>query len=243
MPQYGFGAGELFGIPAGANPTPVKFGVLQGVNVDFSFDAKELYGQYQFPVAVARGKGKVGGKANFAQINGAAYNSLFFNVASSVGQLLVASGEAGTVPGTPYQITVANSAQFAEDLGVIDASTGLPFTRVASAPATGQYSVSAGVYTFAAADTTKAVLISYTYNYTTSGVKMTLSNQLMGQAPNFAMILTSMFNSKRVTLKLNACVSNKLTMAMKAEDFMVPDFDFSAFADAAGNLGTLSTAE
>ena len=35
--------------------------------------------------------------------------------------------------------------------------------EVASGPTTGQYSVSAGVYTFAAADTLLGVLISYTY--------------------------------------------------------------------------------
>ena len=57
-----FGSGVVWGIPtinlAGnnvVNPTPVPFGALQDVSVDFAFSVKELYGQYQFPIDVARG--------------------------------------------------------------------------------------------------------------------------------------------------------------------------------------------
>ena len=69
--------------------------------------------------------------------------------------------EMGTVPATPYQITVAGSATFLADRGVTHLGT--PMTRVPSGPTTGQYAVNeaTGVYTFAAADTTFAVLISY----------------------------------------------------------------------------------
>jgi len=45
----------------------------------------------------------------------------------------------------------------------------LPLTKAASAPAAGQYSVAAGVYTFNSADANKAVLISYTYTITGTG--------------------------------------------------------------------------
>ena len=36
--------------------------------------------------------------------------------------------------GSPYTVTVANAATFAADLGVVYAATGLPLTKVASAP-------------------------------------------------------------------------------------------------------------
>ena len=32
------------------------------------------------------------------------------------------------------------------------------------------------------------------------------------------------------------CIAAKLTMNFKNEDFMIPEFDFSAFADSAGNI-------
>jgi len=244
MPQYSFGSGTLIGVNTTANSTPVNFGGLQDVTLDFSFNLKELHGQYQFPLAVGRGTGKITGQAKFAQVNGLILNSLFFGLSSTVGQLQTAFHEAGTVPGTPYQITVANAATFVTDYGVINSLTGIPLTKVASAPTTGQYSVSnVGVYTFAAADTTLAMLISYTYTTSASGNKTIISNQLLGTAPTFKIALYETYNSKALTIELNQCIAAKLNFATKLEDFTIPGFDFSAFADASGNLGTISMAE
>ena len=88
---------------------------------------------------------------------------------------------------TPYTVTVANAATYNDDLGVVYAATGKRFNRVTTPSAAGQYSVNfaTGVYTFAAADANAALLISYTYNVTTSGNKLTLTNQLMGTTPTF----------------------------------------------------------
>src|SRR5689334_12555436 len=59
-PMFEFGAGSLWGYPVGGNtatnPTPTFFGTLQDVSLDISGDVKQLYGQKQFPEAVARGK-------------------------------------------------------------------------------------------------------------------------------------------------------------------------------------------
>jgi len=70
------------------------------------------------------------------------------------------SDEAGTIPGTPYQLQAAQF--FAGDLGVKFAAGGAALTLVTGTPSANQYTVSSsGLYTFAAADTTKGVLISY----------------------------------------------------------------------------------
>jgi hypothetical protein len=42
MAQSVFSAGYLFAIPSGATPTPLVFGALQDVSVDFQFDNKQL---------------------------------------------------------------------------------------------------------------------------------------------------------------------------------------------------------
>ncbi len=68
-----FGSGVLIATPSGANATPVQFGALQDVSLDFSFASKQLFGQYQFPIAFARGEGKISGKAKFANIDGPLY--------------------------------------------------------------------------------------------------------------------------------------------------------------------------
>lgn len=106
MAVYSFGAGTLFGTRSDiANSTPVKFGAVQDVSIEFNFSVKELYGQFQFPLAVGRGTGKVQGKAKFAQINGLTFNSLFFGLSQSSGQLSTSLTEAQTVPAsTPFTV-------------------------------------------------------------------------------------------------------------------------------------------
>ena len=120
---------------------------------------------------------------------------------------------------------------------------GLPFKKVASGPTLGQYSVSAGVYTFASADASAAVLISYTYTLATGATKITIANQLSGVAPTFQMNLAETYNGKVWNLQLNACISNKLSFPMKNSDWMINDIEFQAFADASGNVGYLTASE
>lgn len=240
--MYSFGSGVLYGVPSAANSTPARFGGLQEVSLDFSFNVKELYGQYQFPLAIARGTGKVQAKAKQANIHSLMFNQIFFGQSLVTGETSVAVEEAGTVPSPtgPYTITVANSATFVADLGVTYTLTGLPLTCVATAPTTGQYSYSAGVYTFAAADAGLGVKLNYSYTVAASGKKLVINNQLLGQSPFFQAAFTTVYNSKRCSFILNKCISNKLTFATKLEDFVIPEFDFSCFADDGGVIGTLS---
>jgi len=241
--QFSFGSGLLWGSRTDvANSTPVRFGAMQDVSVDFDGELKELFSQYTFPVDVARGKTKITGKAKMAQIIAVQFNNLFFGGTASTGQNLVASDEAGTIPGTPYQITVANGATFLLDLGVRDGTTGLPLTLVASAPATGQYSVATGgVYTFAAADTTKTVLFDYAYTAVT-GKKVHVNNQLMGSSPRFKLVFNDTYEGNQMTLILYSAASNKLSFATKLDDYTIPELDFSAYQDAGGNVYEFSSA-
>lgn len=247
MTQVSFGSGNMFGIPSGSNPTPGIFGVLQEVDLEFSSTLKELFGQNQYPVAVARAAQKITGKANTAQINARMFNSLFFGgtLAGGTSGILQANSEAGTIPAPsgPYTVTVTNSANFLQDGGVVYAATGIQLVRVASGPTTGQYSVSAGVYTFAAADASLGVLITYTYSTTSGASKITITNQPMGVAPTFQLNLSTTFNSKVVNFQLQACVSNKLSFPFKNQDFTISDFEFEAYPDASNIVGYLTTTE
>ena len=112
-----------------------------------------------------------------------------------------------------------------------------------SAPAAGQYSVAAGVYTFNSGDAGKAVLVNYTYTISSAGQKFTVVNQLLGTTPTFQAVFYTTFQGQAISLKLNNCTSNKLSFQTKLEDFTMPEFDFSCFADASGNVMTWSFAE
>jgi len=242
-----FGPGSLYLTRTDvSNSTPINIGYAQEFSLDQSAENKELFGQNQYPLVVARGTVKITGKAKAAEISGIALNNAWMGESSfATGQILMAQGEAGSVPAPagPYTITVSHSANFDADMGVLYASTGLPFQKVASGPTTGQYSVSAGVYTFAAADTGIAVLITYAYTSSSGGQKLTATNRPIGFTPTFQLDYVTSLQSKPYYLRLFSCVSSKLSQSFKLTDFSMPEIDFSVFANSAGNVYTASYPE
>lgn len=243
--MYSFGSGVLIGTRTDiTNATPVNFGLVQEVTIDQSASLKEIYGQFQYPLAGARGTIKTTGKAKVARISGLAFANLYYGISPVAGQLATSFAEAGSVPASsPYTVTVANGATFVDDDGVVYAATCLPLTKVASNPSAGQYSVSAGVYTFNAADAGKSVLTTYTYTISSSGQKIAVANSLIGTTPTFQALFYTTFQGQAVSLKLNNCTSSKLSFGTKLEDFVMPEFDFSCFADSSGNVMSWSFAE
>jgi len=254
--QLAFGAGALWGNrtdATGSGIGPDQFGILQDVQIDWDWTTKELWGQFQFPVDIARGQGKITGRAKFARIFGAIYGDLFFGQTPASGQLTVSENEAATVPATtPFTVTAANAVNFADDLGVYYASggnAGNRFTRVTTPSAAGQYSVNlaTGIYTFAAADAGAALLVSYLYTVSGSGKKLVLTNQFIGYTPTFKATFYTTKTTGGVptglALVLNACTATKLSLPTKIDDYEIQEFDFSAFADPTGTIGTLSVGE
>lgn len=243
--QFFFGTGNIYIIPSGANPTPISVAAIQNASVDFDGDLKQLFGQNSFPLDTARGKTKITGKFEMGQANLALWNAVFFGQTVATGQTLQALNEAASVPTTPYQVTVANGATFATDLGVFLATTGVPLTRVAASPATGQYSVNTttGVYTFAAADTTKAMIFNYEYASSSTGNALALTNTLMGNIPVFGLHLNNITKSKQSILQLYACTSSKLQFPLKQDDYGLLTIDFSAQDDGTGRILNWSTTE
>lgn len=256
MSQKIFGAGLIWVTPQTdslgnpiANPTPVQIGTLQEGTVDISFEQKFLYGSdSKFPKAVAQGKGSINGKAKFGEIKSSILSSVLFGQATSDGlqsinydTLGVAIPDTGTL--TP---SVPNSGKILDDLGVVFKASGLPLKRVAANPKTGEYSVDTvkGTYTFAVADKAKIVFVTYSYTADVAGAqKGTVVAQPMGYTPKFSLDLYLPYDGKSLILHLYACVGTKLSLATKLDDFTYPEFDFSAFADASGNVMDYSMSE
>ena len=246
--QYQFGSGNLFGLVlSGGILVPRKFAALQDVSVDFSFNLKELYGQNQFPLTIARGQGKIALKAKAANIHGATMNDIFFGGTNASGKTESVIGEVATI--SAGAATAANGATYKDDEGVIFVATGVPLLRVSSAPAVGQYSVNAsGVYAFNVGDNGKQVLLDYTYTVAGSGNTTTINNLLSGTTPTFIASLPISKKQddgvlKTFYMRFNNCFSEKLSIATKIEDFTIPEFDFKAAADVSGVIGTVSSAE
>jgi hypothetical protein len=254
--EFAFGSGVGWATPLTdssgntiATPTPVRIGIVQEIAIDLTWTNKPLFGTYQYPVAVGRGTAKSTGTIKWAQINSASWNALVIGQPASVTTGTQTQDYrdviGAAIPGTPYQITPTppSSGTWIADLGVCD-SNGIQYVKVASSPATGQYSVAAGVYTFAAADTTKTVYIDYTYTYTnTNAHTLTATNPLLGYVPIFQLDVDIPYASKNAKFTLYQCVGDKLAIATKLEDWMITETTFGFFANAAGNPFKYSISE
>lgn len=243
--QYSFGTGVLFGRRTDvSNPTPVQFGGLQGVTLDMSFTTKELFSQYQFPIAIGRGTGKITGKADFAQLNAQAFNDIFFGETSgpTAGEYVTSVQEAQTVGAVAGNtIYPTYNTTYIQDLGVIVNSTGAVLTRVAATPGATEYSCNetTGTYTFNSTNNAVAMRVSYMHTDTGNGKTVSITNKLLGSAPVFLAVLTSTFQTKKLTLQLNKCMSSKISLATKLEDFTIPSFDFASWSDDSNMIGKL----
>src|SRR5690349_13228055 len=95
--QSNFGAGYLFALPPGGG-TPRMFAAAQDSSVDLKYDMKMLYGQKNFPIEQARGKGTLDIKITTGRIDPDLFNAIFFNATATVGEILTALGESVNVP-------------------------------------------------------------------------------------------------------------------------------------------------
>ena len=246
--QYAFGSGVAWGVPtidltgtAVATPTPVPLAAMQEISCDISSSTKQLFGLYQFALAVARGTAKITGKAKMGRFDAAAFN-LCFGETPVAGENKVSYQEAQTVTGN--NATVNNNSTFLTDLGVTYSSNGVSLTRGATASGPGIYAcnTTTGIYTFNNADNNAAVKISYVYTTSLApGSVITLINQLLGHQPFFKLVMNQTYAGKNFTLTLNRCISSKLSFATKLEDWNIPEFDFEAMADDSNIVGTMST--
>lgn len=243
--EFGFGSGILTGLRTDitGTQTPIRFGALQSVDIEFSGETKELFATQQYPIDTARGKTKIMGKAKVAEIKSTMYNSLFFGQTMTSGQTAYAFNESTTLGTGAASYTVSNSGSTPlVDQGVFYASGGNQLTAVSSAPASAQYSftVATGVYLFSTFDASVGVLVNYTYHVST-GQNIALGNPQMGTTPRFKATLMQQYEGYQVVLVLNACVSNRLSFPTRTDDYIISDLDFSAYADTSGNVGNWST--
>jgi len=240
--SLGYGIGALVATPVGGSP--VQFGTLQDVTIDFKSSLKPLRGQFKFAVAQAAAAFDITWKAKSANINSALFN-LLFGASATTGQKLWAYNEGGTIGSSPYTVTVANAAHFDADMGVVYISNGQQLAQVAATPAAGQYTVAAGVYTFNSADTGKAVLLTYTYTQTTVGKNIVVSNTLMGAVVPFQLDFyqnNAAVSGQQWSLRLYQAVSSGVNFGFKSDDWIVPDIDGGAFQDSAGRVFEFNTA-
>lgn len=242
--QKSFAAGRFFGINNVTNPTPARLAVPQDQSISFKRSVKSLFGENQLAEDTCSGTMEVTGKVTLGTLNARLYADLLFGVTGVAGQINIANNELGAVPAVgPYTIAVSNAAAWTVDLGVKNLTTGVPLVRVAAGPATGQYSVAAGTYTFAAAQANVPMALSYEYTVPTTGELLSLTNQPMGKIGNFTAVMQFLWGTEQSVLSLNNCISSGSDLSTKLDDYTKPTFDFMAAVDTAEVLGSFSFAE
>ena len=234
--RYGFHTGSMWTLPGVTGATPQKFGVLQDGSIDLSFSAKELIGQNVAPVAVGVSGLKITGSAKYARLRGAVLRDLVFpnmGTETTNAAKIIVEGEAVTI--AALSGTAAHGAAFVQDLGVFYVD-GTPLKRVTTLSAIGQYTVSAaGVYTLYTGDSAAAIVVDYQYT-ATAGSHLVITNTPAGLFPSFMVTLQVNYGGVPTGMQLYAAQSTKLNFATKGGDFVIPQFDFQAYADASGNI-------
>jgi len=247
--EFVFGPGSAWAVlntfmdgTAPAVLQPRKFDVMQEFTVNFGGTIKRLMGQNIFPRAIGVAEGKVECKIKLARFDSGIWQLRFAEPAgTTTGQKMMADDLNENIPAsTPFTVTpvVPNAGTWATDWGVRYGDTGLPLTAVASAPATGQYSVAAGVYTFATADASRPVVISFEYTVTT-GVTLTLLSHVQGSVALSSIRYQGEYGGRNVGVYLPNVVGATLNVPTKQGDFGVPEMDFEAFADASNKVAYL----
>jgi hypothetical protein len=243
---YSFDSGNIYMVDKspGADPTPQLLGGMNEINMTITFENNKERGNFQHDFKVFRKATNIKGVAKFAQIKGAVLAQILYGLPLASGSSSIAVLETHTVPSTgPYTITISPSVgTYSLDLGCIyDGGTNVTkvLTLVVGAPSAGQYAVSGSTYTFNSVDAGVSVSISYRYTVI-SGVNLTLSNLYSGYVPEFLVVMNSDGDGKQVTWTLNACYSDQLSFVTKLENFTIPEFSFTAKADASNVIGNLS---
>lgn len=237
-----FHSGALYVINTGiALPTPRRLATVQETSFDFKGDVKELMGENKFAVDVATGSIKITGKAKGGQVDPAFMNEMFFGQTMTTGSRILVQNELVTVASAAA--TAAAGANYDTDMGVTNTVTGEVYTRVASAPAAKQYTinVATGVFAFNATENGNVLSIDYIKRDAANGSTLTLNNTLAGASVIFKGVFTKKYTTGHVlTMELQQCIADSMQFATKINDYAMPEFNFSAFADSANKVMTMS---
>lgn len=247
--QFSFGAGAVWALPVAGAPnqsladvlTPIRVGRIKGVDAGLDFNPELAWGGYGIALTANATRHDITGTIKSGTFSGDALTRLVLGVNPSTGGRYVAVDVVGTVPAAAaYTVTptVPAGGAWSSDLGVLLAD-GTPLIRVSGSPAAGQYSVSAGVYTFNAAQASKAVAVSFLYTIST-GKSFAWGNLLQGVMPSFRMIFQTDYNGKLICWDLYNVMIPKLQFPTAVEEFTLYNLGFRAVADSSNNIGMIS---
>lgn len=227
-----FHSGEVKVISRGsAIATPRDLLTMQETSFDFKGDIKKLMGEGQYAVDAAVGTTEISMKCKNGQLNPTTFADVYFGKTIAQNGELYVKAEPITV--AAGSATLAAGALAAQDLGVYNSVTGIQYTRVASAPAAGQYVWGAsGVLTFNTSENAQVLLASYIKTDTTTMQSFSTTNDLAGTTVTLEAFFHKKFrDGRQFNMHFFNVIIPNLNFAYKLNDYSMPEFTMEAFAD------------
>lgn len=232
-----FHSAEVYLRPSGTNPTPRRIAIIQDVSIEVKREMKELFGENKYAEDAASGNESISGKYKSGELDPAWMMENFMSATRTTGYQELVRAEVGTI--TTGAVTVAGAADFLEDWGVVNPSTGRAYRRVAATPAVGEYTVneSTGVYTFNTTENGVAPLFTYLKEVTGSGETYSVNNTLAGDAVFCSLLLYKKSRTgKAFGLRLANAAFESASFGFKLNEHAMPEGSFKGFADATGQV-------
>lgn len=237
-----FGVGFVGAAPVGGGD-PIYFGMASGVSLNFTQNLEPLRGDLKYPIAHGIKDCDIKGKIDTMSIFGGSVAQLLGGT-SAAGQEILIPDEAATIPTTPFQVTVAKAATFANSYRVFSVTNQIHMVEVDDSPATGEFSVTAdGVYTFAADDAGDSVLITYTYTESAEGLTSSTTNTRQIVAPAYRLVCASGNTTQAgmIYLVLPKVVFGNFGLEIKTGSWASNNVEFTAQADYGESICSIST--
>src|ERR1017187_6463726 len=244
--------GDVFILPVAGvgNPPspnfPQRLLSLASLKIDVKAKNVNLMGQNQYPDDVMTSDKEASieievGRVGIDLINMAAGEMI---ATGRTDMVIDEGGPGGTaVPVTPFQITVTGSANFVDDLAVMNAATGQQLQKVTSGPTAGQYSFAAGIYTFSTGDNVSGVKVKirYTKAVTATGRTLSLGNHPQGFGPVVRVLANCPYTSPIATSPFGAINArsvkfNEIGMPFKRDGYLMVPMKGTMYPDGSGTV-------
>lgn len=250
--QLTFGAGTVIGKRTDVTGTQVMFfGATESWSVDFSQEIVTLLGQNKVAVDAAPAELKVTGKIKFGRIQASMIGHGLLGVTPSSGSGFFIQGPENKSNIAATTFVVTGGASYTNDLGIMYHGTGIALTPTTATPAAGFYIAGVsgtGTYTIAAADQSVAGGLDVFYLQTSNtDIQIDLNTQLMGTGPVVELDMYAPYAvagvNKRFGLRVYAARFSKMPFDLGNKKYLVPEVDYTAFANAGGQIASVVTTE
>jgi hypothetical protein len=238
------GVGAITLMPTGANPTGIDLALVSSLKLDVEEEDVDLDGEDLDVVDSFPSTRRITFEAEVSEWSAQLVGGVTAGTTISAANKLGAVGS-GTIPTTPFQITITppGGGTFGQILAVVNLSDGKAMTRVASAPATGQFSISGAVLTFASADQGDSVFYRYQYTLTTGAQAKVVAAGAGSTPAKYAVHCYNNFAGKSSGIYIPAARIPGLSAAFERKGWVKTTIRGKAVRDAVNDMAYIWTPE